>query len=270
MIFLVDEMRFIIDKQSEEANKGKILEIINTDFPIKISVYDMIKKLEKYEELSKKLEQYERICDTPEDTIFQEDLYDETSSSYSRETTSSNNSNTTISSISSEDFITVDGITRYKDEVEDEYLQMNDKELIIDAENILKQSKKYGIEEHYRKNNLKYRPFNLGGLYSKRHGIKSEKQRYMIRELLRTCIKYLESDTVKNKKKVIRKNIEDKEIELDKKNKEIKKLEEPPDYDLDYDKECCYIFKRHELKGKKCTNYCIKGKNYCPICQIKF
>lgn len=265
-------MKFIIDKQ-DESNKIHYIEIINTNIPIKISLYDLIKKLEM-ETIQPNPIILDMNLDIPKqyEQKMERDLTqdkEEIDSIHSISTTSSN-SNSTFSSIVSDEFLTIEGIVKHKDEIEDEYLYMNDNELINEVEDLLVRSKKYGIEDYYRKNNLKYRPFNLGGLYSKRLGIKSNKQRYMIRELSRTCKKYLESDYVSDKKLKLYKKIDDEEQQLEKERTAIKKLESKTEHILDYNKECCYIFKRHELKGKKCSNYCIMGKDYCPICEIKF
>ena len=141
---------------------------------------------------------------------------------------------------------------------------MNDSELIKEVEELLSISKKNGIEDYYRKNNIKYRPFNLGGLYSKKLGIKSDRQRYCIRELCRVCNKFILSDYVKERREKIRKRLNEDESLL---NKKITLKEE---YVIDYNKECTYIYERGELKGKKCKEFCIEGKDYCPKCKIKF
>ena len=205
-------MPIFFDKNAE-SNKNEYIEILNANKPIKISIYDLIKTLENDSSSS-----------------YEEDTISVGSSSTSTSTSTSLSSSSTYSSIStitSTDFRCIDGVTKHKDEPNDEYVNMDDEELIINVERLLIESKKNGIEDYYRKNNLKYRVFNLTGLYSKKFGIKSEKQRYHIRDLCRTCNKYL-----KNRIKEIRMELEAKEKILNKKKKEQN------DFIIDYDKAC--------------------------------
>jgi hypothetical protein len=111
-------------------------------------------------------------------------------------------------------------------------------------------AKTHGIDDYYRKNNIKYRSFNLTGLYSKKFGIKSDKQRYVIRELCRCCDKFLHSDYINSK------------IEKQMKNP-IK-----DDEDNEYSTECCYIFESGENKNQKCRKERVNNTQYCKECEI--
>ena len=188
-------MLLTFDKTEEKLNKKIYIEIINSKTPIKISIFELIEKLETLE-------------------LFTRQLISKSQPTISTETHAPLTQQPPKEQLECEK-------EKSDPEPQDRYVFMNDEELINETEKVLILSKKYGIEEYYRQNNLKYRPFNLGGLYSKKQGIKSEKQRYMIRELVRTCQQFLESDSVSKK----REQEISKKIELEF-NKSIQSLEE--------------------------------------------
>jgi hypothetical protein len=100
------------------------------------------------------------------------------------------------------DFINVNGKIKYIDEPEDEFLDLNDLDLIDSAQQLLNDAKQFNIEGFYNQFNHKRR-FNLSGLYSVKNGIKSNKQRYLIRDLCRLCKQYLNSNYVSNLKELM-------------------------------------------------------------------
>jgi len=87
------------------------------------------------------------------------------------------------------------------EEPKDEVFYLTDNELILQIEKYLKICNHTGIENYYKDIRLKYRPFNLSGLYSKKYGIKTDKQRKIIRDMLRRCIQFTKSEYFKNKLK---------------------------------------------------------------------
>lgn len=258
-MFLFDstngEVNFKMDQSKLDFNKTFInFEIASSKIKISLNqIFNLIKKVELESETNE-------INKDDTETGSLNSILDTVSSV-------SSNSTTSISSnLSSQtnDFTCIEGITKHKDEPDDEYIFMNDEELIKEVEELLNISKKNGIEDYYRKNNIKYRPFNLGGLYSKKLGIKSDRQRYCIRDLCRVCKTFILSDYLKERREKYRKKLDEEETLL---NKKVLPKEE---YIIDYNKECTYIYERGELKGKKCKEFCIEGKNYCPKCKIKF
>jgi hypothetical protein len=83
------------------------------------------------------------------------------------------------------------------EEPRDSVFYLSDSELMIQIKKYLKICNNAGIEEYYK--DLMYRPFNLSGLYSKKYGIKTIRQRKIIRDMLRKCIEFTKSDLFKNK-----------------------------------------------------------------------
>jgi hypothetical protein len=191
---------------------------------------------------------------------------------------SSSKSSKSTTSISTNDFTTIENITFHKDEQEDELLYYDDQTLISETEKILILSRKYKIEDYYKQNKISHRPFTLSGLYSKKNGIKSPKQKYMIRELYRTCENFLETDYAKNNKErehlILRKKNDDlikEEIALEEKVEELRREKERErdkiNYEIiDYNRICEKVNRR---TGIKCTNYCVKGIIYCKDCSLR-
>jgi hypothetical protein len=85
------------------------------------------------------------------------------------------------------------------DEPRDAVFSLDDTTLIHRVQNYLHICNQADIEQYYRDTKIKYRPFNLGGLYSKKYGIKTEKQRKIIRDLLRKCIQFTKSEYFKSR-----------------------------------------------------------------------
>lgn len=103
----------------------------------------------------------------------------------------------------------------------------------------------------------------MGGLYSKKIGIKSDKQRYSIREMVRTCKNFLCSDYVNKEREKKRLKLIYEEELLNRKEREKKKEKNKTKIEnVDFTKTCCRI-----LPGsKKCEYYCIQGRDYCYSC----
>jgi hypothetical protein len=87
-------------------------------------------------------------------------------------------------------------------EPNDQIFNMTDIELINQLQNYLELCYLGEIGDYYRENNIKYRTFRLTGLYSKKNGIKTDKQRKILRDMLRRCIDFTKTDFFKNKIKI--------------------------------------------------------------------
>jgi hypothetical protein len=85
------------------------------------------------------------------------------------------------------------------DEPRDAIFTFDDLTLIHQVQKYLHICNQADIEQYYRDNKIKYRPFHLGGLYSKKYGIKTDKQRKIIRDLLRKCIQFTNSEYFKSR-----------------------------------------------------------------------
>jgi hypothetical protein len=78
---------------------------------------------------------------------------------------------------------------------DDEFSQMNDKELIVKVKSLIEECHKYNISEYYKLNKIKYRQFNLSSLYSEKNGM-SDLQKIKIKDMARKCVDYLKSEHV--------------------------------------------------------------------------
>ena len=85
------------------------------------------------------------------------------------------------------------------DDVRDEVFKLSDEELIKAIKTYLQICIKAGISDYYRENKIPYRVFQLSGLYSEKNGIRTEKQRRKIRDMLRKCIEFTETEYYKEK-----------------------------------------------------------------------
>lgn len=90
------------------------------------------------------------------------------------------------------------------EEVRDEVFKLSDEELIKAIKTYLQICIKAGISDYYRENKIPYRVFQLSGLYSEKNGIRTEKQRRKIRDMLRKCIEFTETEYYKEKQKTIK------------------------------------------------------------------
>lgn len=191
------------------------------------------------------------------------DEQDETQSNISNKSGKTDKSKTSTQDSENnlpKDFINVDGFMKRKDEINDKYIKYSDKELVECFENLVKVSKKYSIEEYFKYKEIEHRPLTLTGLYSRKCGIRSDKQRYNIRELCRLCETFLMSDYVESKRKSkTSSQVENQLLDLGiKKEKETEII-------IDYDKVCTLKIRNQE----KCLNFCVEGKNYCLDCSKK-
>jgi hypothetical protein len=87
-------------------------------------------------------------------------------------------------------------------EPNDDIFNMSDIELINQLKNYLELCYLGEIGDYYRENNIKYRTFRLTGLYSNKNGIKTDKQRKILRDMLRRCIDFTKTDFFKSKIKI--------------------------------------------------------------------
>ena len=86
-----------------------------------------------------------------------------------------------------------------QDEPKDAIFNLSDIDLITQVKRYLQICNGAEIESYYKSQNIKYRPFHLSGLYSERFGIKTDKQKRIIRDMLRRCIEFTETEHFKNK-----------------------------------------------------------------------
>lgn len=119
----------------------------------------------------------------------------------------SSNSSLTFTNKSIDNFkeVSQDEIEKVKktlydqDEPKDAIFNLNDIDLITQVKRYLQICNGADIESYYKSQNIKYRPFHLSGLYSERFGIKTDKQKRIIRDMLRRCIEFTETEHFKNK-----------------------------------------------------------------------
>lgn len=78
---------------------------------------------------------------------------------------------------------------------DDEFSQMDDKELIFKVKSLLEECHKYRISDYYKSNKIKYRQFNLSSLYSEKNGM-SDLQKLKIKDMARKCVEFLNSEYV--------------------------------------------------------------------------
>ncbi len=86
-----------------------------------------------------------------------------------------------------------------ENKIDNEINKLSDDDLIKLIQKLLLMCKKNNIEEYYIKNKIKYRSFNLSSLYSKKYGIKTEKQRNIIKDMIKKCLEFIKTDYYKNK-----------------------------------------------------------------------
>ena len=173
------KVNITLDKSQVDINKDIFIEIIvDSKKTVKFSTCDLIKKLES------------EILFTSLFSVNQENANDNTIINFKSDFADENVNEKENEKKEKENEKKEKG--NEIDEPDDELMYMDDINLIQNADKIIIDAKEIGIEEHYRKNKISYRPFNLGGLYSKKWGIKSDKQRYQIRDLCRTCMIYIE------------------------------------------------------------------------------
>lgn len=92
-------------------------------------------------------------------------------------------------------------VIKDNEDIKDEVFKLTDDELIKAIKSYLQMCVKAGISEYYVENKIPYRVFQLTGLYSEKNGIKTEKQRRKIRDMLRKCIEFTQTDYYKEKVK---------------------------------------------------------------------
>ena len=153
----------------------------------------------------------------------------------------------------------IDEIIKNSIEINDEFMILDDENLIKVASKLLKDAKKMKINEYYAKKMIYFRPFNLIGLVAN-NKIECESKRKTIRELCRRCYEFLYPNTTQ-----IQNQHECKEdISQNKTNEEhINTLENKTQV---HSKTCIYEFKRGDLKGKICGQPSIENQSYCNTC----
>jgi hypothetical protein len=190
-------------KQNEEQNKSMLFVV--PDANISLTYHDLIQIVLKHKNESTNFNRNENI----DNNINQEDN--------DRDNSSSSSISETLS-LESSDFVVVNGVQKHISEPEDDLIYLNDRDLIKKVDYYLKLAKKYEIEEFYRKNKMKPKRFGLSGLYTSKFGIKTEKQRYLIRDLCRVCKQYINSEYVENKRNALMKNLEKQKQWIDQTN----------------------------------------------------
>jgi hypothetical protein len=169
----------------------------------------------------------------------------------------------------------IDEIIKNSIEINDEFMILDDENLIKVASKLLKDAKKMKINEYYAKKIIYFRPFNLVGLVAN-NKIECESKRKTIRELCRRCYEFLYPNTtqIQNQhecKEDISQNKTNEEdintiedISQNKTNKEhINTIENKTQV---HSKTCIYEFKRGDLKGKICGQPSIENQSYCNTC----
>jgi hypothetical protein len=189
-------------KDNFESNKSIVFSIPDAD--ICYTLTEVIEILEQYKSKSTS------ILDSNNDN----QVIEETISENNDEILSSSSMS---DSISSSEFENLNGKMKHRNEPSDIYFDMDDKKLIKEANSLLSRAKNFDIEEFYYKNKLPHRRFTLSGLYSVKWGIKTDKQRYSIRELCRICNSFLKSDHIQKKIEYKMNGLEKERILIDRK-----------------------------------------------------
>jgi len=144
-------------------------------------------------------------------------------------------------------------------EPNDEFMILNDENLIKVASKLLKDAKKMKITEYYKQKMIYFRPFNLIGLVSN-NIIECESKRKTIRDLCRKCHEFLYLNSKKEYIQILneKKLIEECPDPINQSEEEITIQS--------HSKTCIYEFKRGELKGKLCGKQSLENKSYCSLC----
>lgn len=213
---IINKSKQIYFKQNVALNKMMYLSIPDAD--IEISYHDLIQIL--IENKSKNNNNRNDLSNNNTEGNYlsnnTEELIDETLSINDLSEIEDDDSFSDLSSTTSSDYIDVSGKMKNKNEPEDYYFSLSDVELIREVNKLLKDAKKYDIQGFFFKNKLEHKRFSLSGLYSSKYGIKSDKQRFAIRELCRICERYICSNYVKDKRNNLRQKLEKQEMLLDK------------------------------------------------------
>jgi hypothetical protein len=104
--------------------------------------------------------------------------------------------------VSHEEIDKVKKIICESNEPKDAIFHLSDNDLIMQLKKILQICNDANIMKYYQEHKIKYRCFNLSGLFSEKYGIKTEKQRKIIRDMFRRCIQFTHTEYFKNITKI--------------------------------------------------------------------